>query len=68
LKIKCTASKPILTIWIVIGDSYAGSGRGWGSKNDLYSRKIQPKANFATEFLKPKKLRNYKNKNSKLAI
>jgi len=50
------------TMWIVIGDSYAGSGRGWGSKNDLYSRKVQPKASFATEFAKPKKLQNYKNK------
>jgi DNA modification methylase len=50
------------TMWIVIGDSYAGSGRGWGGKNDLYSRKIQPKASFATEFSKPKNLQNYKNK------
>jgi DNA modification methylase len=50
------------TMWIVIGDSYTGSGRGWGGKNDLYSRKIQPSASFATEFSKPKKLQNYKNK------
>ena len=50
------------TMWLVIGDSYAGSGRGWGGKNDLYSRKIQPAASFATEFSKPKKLLNYKNK------
>jgi DNA modification methylase len=50
------------TTWIVIGDSYAGSGRGWGGKNDLYSRKIQPKASFATKFSKPNKLRDYKNK------
>ena len=50
------------TMWVVIGDSYAGSGRGWGGKNDLYSRKIQPAASFATEFSKPHKLQNYKNK------
>jgi DNA modification methylase len=50
------------TMWVVIGDSYAGSGRGWGGKNDVYSRKIQPNASFATEFSKPKKLYNYKNK------
>ena len=46
------------TMWIVIGDSYAGSGRGWGGKNDLYSRKIQPKSSYATLFSKPKKLLN----------
>jgi DNA modification methylase len=50
------------TMWIVIGDSYAGSGRGWSGKNDLYSRKIQPKASFATQFSKPHKLPNHKNK------
>ena len=50
------------TMWIVIGDSYAGSGRGWGCKNDLYSRKIQPIASYANEFSKPKNLLNYKNK------
>jgi DNA modification methylase len=50
------------TMWVVIGDSYAGSGRGWGGKNDLYSRKIQPKASYATQFSKPTKLLNYKNK------
>jgi len=50
------------TMWVVIGDSYAGSGRGWGGKNDLYSRKIQPRASYATEFSKPKNIPNYKNK------
>jgi DNA modification methylase len=50
------------TMWIVIGDSYAGSGRGWGANNDLYSRKVQPVASFATEFSKPTKLQNYKDK------
>ena len=49
-------------MWVVIGDSYAGRGRCWGGKNDLYSRKIQSKASFATEFSKPKKLLEYKNK------
>jgi DNA modification methylase len=24
------------TMWVVIGDSYAGSGRGWGGKNDIF--------------------------------
>jgi len=50
------------TMWVVIGDSYAGSGRGWSGKNDLYSRKIQPAASFATEFSKPHKLSGYKSK------
>ena len=50
------------TFWLNIGDSYAGSGRGWGGKNDLFSRKIQPTASYATEFSKPQKLLNYKNK------
>jgi DNA modification methylase len=50
------------TLWVVIGDSYAGSGRGWSGKNDLYSRKIQPKASFATEFSKPQKPKGYKSK------
>jgi DNA modification methylase len=50
------------TLWLNIGDSYAGSGRGWVGINGLYSRNIQPKASFATEFSKPKKLNNYKNK------
>jgi len=54
--------KPNGTLWLNIGDSYAGSGRGWGGKNDLYSRNIQPLASFATKFSKPKKLQNYKNK------
>ena len=47
------------TMWIVIGDSYAGSGRGWG---DINRKGIQQKASFANEFSKPKNLRNYKNK------
>ncbi|MDR2823601.1 MAG: site-specific DNA-methyltransferase [Prevotellaceae bacterium] len=50
------------TMWVVIGDSYAGSGRGWGDKNGLYSRGVQPTASFATKFSKPHKLANYKNK------
>jgi DNA modification methylase len=50
------------TMWVVIGDSYAGSGRGWGGKNDLYSRKIQPLASFATQFSKPHKINGYKSK------
>jgi len=50
------------TMWIVIGDNYAGSGRGWGGKNDLYSRNIQPESSFATEFSNPKKLLEYKKK------
>jgi len=33
---------------------------GW--KNNLYSRNIQLKSSFATEFSKPKKLLEYKNK------
>ena len=47
------------TMWIVIGDSYAGSGRGIG---DINKKGIQPKASFAGEFLKPYRLNGYKNK------
>ncbi|MCL2246780.1 MAG: site-specific DNA-methyltransferase, partial [Lentimicrobiaceae bacterium] len=47
------------TMWVVIGDSYAGSGRGIG---DVNKKGIQPKASFATEFSKPKSLPNCKNK------
>ena len=50
------------TMWVVIGDSYAGSGRGWGDKNDLYSRRLQPLASHATKFTKPHKISGYKNK------
>jgi hypothetical protein len=50
------------TMWVVIGDSYAGSGRGWGGKNDLYSCKIQPKVSYATEFSKPHKIECCKSK------
>jgi DNA modification methylase len=48
------------TMWVVIGDSYANSGRGWGGKNDLYSRKVQPLASFAAKFTKPHKISGYK--------
>jgi len=47
------------TMWIVIGDSYAGSGRGAG---DVNKKGIQLKASFADGFLKPYKLSGYKNK------
>ena len=50
------------TMWVVIGDSYACSGRGWGGKNDLYSRKTQPSTSLAKEFSKQKSLPNCKNK------
>ena len=50
------------TMWIVIGDSYAGSGGGWGSKNDLYSYKTPPTARNVAKFSKSTKLPNCKNK------
>ena len=46
-------------MWVVIGDSYAGSGRGVG---DVNKKGMQQKASYATEFSKPKKLLHYKNK------
>ena len=47
------------TMWIVIGDSYAGSGRGVGNVN---KKGIQQKASFVGDFLKPYKLGGYKGK------
>jgi DNA modification methylase len=47
------------TMWIVIGDSYTGSGRGRG---DINQKGIRSKASFAGEFLKPYHLNGYKNK------
>lgn len=52
--------KPGGTLWIVIGDSYAGSGRGIGG--DINRKGIQPAASYAGEFLKPYKLDTYKSK------
>ena len=48
------------TMWVVIGDSYAGSGRGIGDINKKGEK--QPKASYTGEFLKPYKLNGYKNK------
>jgi DNA modification methylase len=45
------------TMWIVIGDSYAGSGRGIG---DVNKKGIQQKASYVGEFCKPYKLDGYK--------
>ncbi|MDR0206055.1 MAG: site-specific DNA-methyltransferase [Bacteroidales bacterium] len=47
------------TMWIVIGDSYAGSGRGIG---DINKKGIQQKASFVGEFCKPYQLDGYKGK------
>ena len=47
------------TLWIVIGDSYAGSGRGIG---DINRKGIQQKASYVGEFCKPYRLNGYKNK------
>ena len=38
------------TMWVVIGDSYAGSGRG---KGDVNKKGIQQKASYTGEFCKP---------------
>jgi DNA modification methylase len=48
------------TMWIVIGDSYAGSGRGIGDINK--KSKAQSKASYVGEFCKPYRLNGYKNK------
>jgi len=51
--------KPEGTLWLNIGDSYAGSGRG---KGDVNKKGIQQKASFTGDFLKPYRLNGYKNK------
>jgi DNA modification methylase len=51
--------KPEGTLWLNIGDSYAGSGRG---KGDINKKGIQQKASFAGDFLKPHKINGYKSK------
>jgi DNA modification methylase len=48
------------TMWVVIGDSYAGSGRGVGDINKKGEKQL--KASYTGEFLKPYKLNGYKNK------
>jgi DNA modification methylase len=48
------------TMWLIIGDSYAGSGRG---KGDINRKGIQQKASFVGDmFDKPYRLNGYKNK------
>jgi DNA modification methylase len=52
--------KPTGTLWLNIGDSYAGSGRG---KGDINKKGVQPKASYASDiFNKPYQLNGYKNK------
>jgi len=47
-------------MWVVIGDSYSGSGRG---KGDISRKGVQSKASFVGDlFTKPYKLAGYKNK------
>jgi DNA modification methylase len=43
------------TLWVVIGDSYAGSGRGWGGKNDLYCAQYSAKGEFCNQIFKTAK-------------
>lgn len=47
------------TMWIVIGDSYAGSGRGVGNVN---IKGIQSSVSFMCDILKPYRINGYKNK------
>jgi len=48
------------SMWVVIGDSYSGSGRG---KGDISSKGVQSKASFVGDlFTKPYKIAGYKNK------
>jgi len=51
--------KPAGTLWLNIGDSYAGSGRG---KGDINKKGIQQKASYVGDFTKPYRLKGYKNK------
>jgi DNA modification methylase len=51
--------KPQGTLWVIIGDSYAGSGRG---KGDINKKGIQQKASYVGDFIKPYRLNGYKNK------
>ena len=51
--------KPAGTLWLNIGDSYAGSGRG---KGDVNKKGIQQKASYVGDFIKPYRLKGYKNK------
>jgi DNA modification methylase len=51
--------KPQGTLWLNIGDSYAGSGRG---KGDINKKGIQQKASYVGDFIKPYRLQGYKNK------
>jgi DNA modification methylase len=52
--------KPEATLWVNIGDSYAGSGRG---KGDINKKGKSPKAAYANNgFTKPYKLHGIKNK------
>ena len=51
--------KPKGTFWLVIGDSYAGSGRGRG---DINKKGKQPKVSHVGDFIKPYQLDGYKNK------
>jgi DNA modification methylase len=50
------------TLWINIGDSYAGSGRG---KGDINKKGIQQKASYAGDFIKPYRLNGYMSKSKK---
>ena len=47
------------TLWLNIGDSYAGSGRG---KGDINKKGIQPKSSYVGDFIKPYRIDGYKNK------
>ena len=51
--------KPKGTLWLNIGDSYAGSGRG---KGDINKKGMQQKASYVGDFIKPYRLNGYKNK------
>ena len=53
--------KPSGTMWIVIGDSYAGSGRGKGERNHK-NRKQSPAGYVGELFDKPYRVEGFKNK------
>ncbi len=57
-QIRCIL-KPEGTLWLNIGDSYAGSSRG---KGDINKKGKQQKASYTGNFVKPYHLHGYKNK------
>jgi DNA modification methylase len=54
--------KPEGTLWLNIGDSYAGSNKGKGKKTDADDNNLQPQASTIGDTITTWNLPNYKNK------